>query len=98
MKLSQNRHYAYREFRNINNIILYYESLANEVSKFTIRDVTPGIAYKYQGHFYGLLKHLNVDPSLYLPSLYLNGLTSPYDYDGKQISIKIAGPINFPRQ
>lgn len=93
-----NKHYAYRQYGIINNYILYYESLKNKDDQYSIEVVEPGIAYRYQGDFYGLLDYLNISSSLYLPTLYLNGLQSPYDYDGVETSIKIAGEINFPRQ
>lgn len=93
-----NRHYAYRHYNTINNHILYYESLKNKDDQYRTEVVTPGIARKHQGDFYGLLNYLDIESSLYLATLYLNGLQTPYDYDGVETNIKIAGPINFPRQ
>lgn len=91
-------HYAYGSYRFINNVFLYYDGMENEISKFSREIIEPGVAYKYQGDFYGLLSHLNVQSHLLLPSLYLNGLASPYDYDGRTTEILIAGEINFPKQ
>lgn len=93
-----NKHYAYRQYGNINNFLLYYESLKNKDDQYSVEMISPGIAYRYQGDFYALLNHLNISSSLWLPCLYLNGLQTPYDYDGVNTAIKIAGEINFPRQ
>lgn len=90
--------YAYGSYRYINNTLLYYEGMKDERSKYSREIISPEVAFKYQGDFYGLLSHLNVPPHLMLPTLYLNGLTSPYDFDGKELELLIAGDINFPRQ
>lgn len=98
MLTPSSKHYAFRHYNTFNNYLLYYESLKNKDDQYRIEIISPGIARRYQGDFYGLLNYLNIEASLFLPSLYLNGLQTPYDYDGVLTHLKIAGPINFPRQ
>ncbi len=56
---------------------------------FTNIMVDPATAYVYQGNFYGLLSKLGIDPNYHAFTAYVNGLKSPYDYDGVTYSIKI---------
>lgn len=58
--------------------------------------VEPNVAYRFQGNFYGLLRELNIDLHLYLPTLYVNGFTNPVDFKGSEKSIKIATYPTMP--
>lgn len=87
---------GYRRYSTINNTILSYQALKSDINRFTVKTVEPLLAWKYRGDLYGLLVKLNVHPSLFLPTLILNDLTSPFDYNGLLLDLKIANPINMP--
>lgn len=52
---------------------------------------------KYQGDFHGLLTQLNIPTELHWITTRLNGLGSPMDYDGSNITIKVpnSGELDF---
>ncbi len=57
-------------------------------AKASITEIEETIAYKFKGDFYRLLKSIgDLQIELWYPSLLINGLTSPYDYDGKTTMI-----------
>lgn len=55
-------------------------------------DVTPGVAYKYAGDFYGLAQSLGVPPHLHWVTMRLNGLFSPNDYLDTMYVVRIPSP------
>lgn len=87
--------YRFNKYQIINNMFLYYDAMEIESDKYELRMIDPGVAWSFQGNFYGLLDHLRVDPQLFLITLYLNGYTSPFDFDGETSSIKVAHHTNF---
>jgi hypothetical protein len=46
-------------------------------------------AYRYQGDFFKLLRNKEVPASLWLLTTYLNGMSSPIEYDGYTTHIKV---------
>jgi hypothetical protein len=48
------------------------------------------MAYRYQGNLFGLFREMNIDQSLYLYTMYINGLTSPVEFDGTKYVFDIA--------
>lgn len=67
-------------------------------TEYELKVVEPGLAYRYQGNFYGLLKELTVPDYLYMNTLYINKLVSPLDYKGEGGVVKIAKSLNLPKQ
>lgn len=65
----------------------HLQFLRNHPSTATV-SVTPQTAAKYQGDFYGLLKHLNIGKNHYL-ILRMNQLYSPLDYHSEHLFLKI---------
>lgn len=57
--------------------------------------ILSNIGWMYQGDFYGLLKHLGVNKEFWVLSAYLNGLRTPFDFDGSLQTIKIATDTRF---
>lgn len=86
---------VYKNDNQINMSILYYDSLEDTRDKYRETIVEPGDGYRYQGDFYGLLSYLKVDPKLFLQTLYLNNLASPYDYNGEGMLLKIANEVDL---
>lgn len=62
--------------------------------------VEPGVAYKYEYDFYGLLSHLNVPPSLHWTTLRVNGYRDPRDYlhNNDQIVIPTEDDLIYVRR
>ena len=59
-------------------------------SNCVVRTVTGAAAHKYQGDFFGLLKHELYTPIEYwAPILLVNGYDSSSDYDGTRVDILI---------
>lgn len=88
--------YYYPNERALNNELLYYEALESHLDKYREVPVSAGLAYQYQGDFFGLLEKLKVDNKYFYATMYLNGLMTPYDFDGEETTLKIAQPINLP--
>ena len=51
--------------------------------------IDPSIAHRYEGNFFGLLKHLRVPEWQKYFVLNINHLTDPVDFDGEQTEIKL---------
>ena len=90
--------YAFSAYSGMNDRLQYYDSILDEERKFSRELISPDIAYKHQGDFYGLLQKLNVDKKLFLFALHLNGYTTPFEYDGVRTSINIPIEVDFPNQ
>lgn len=87
-------------FKNTSFLELTEEMLYldKEIQKKSYREVAlePIAHVHYKGNFYALLQDLNVDPDLYLYTLYLNNYTSPYDFGyRREKTIKIPNSINI---
>lgn len=82
--------YKFKDYLTMNDNLLYLDYINNNYD-FTEINISPDIAYRYQGNFFGLLRELSaVETSLYLYTLYLNDLVNPTDFDGKnKLTIKI---------
>lgn len=83
--------YQFESLTEINDNLQYLDYI-NANYEFNNVNVLPDIAYKFQGNFFGLLRHLgNIPPSLFTFTMYINGMTNPYEYDGeKMLTIKVA--------
>ena len=47
--------------------------------------IEPLVADKYRGDFYGLLDQLNIGIKYHYPTLLINGLDSPQEYNGETV-------------
>lgn len=92
-----NELFSYPDHESIRTVMLMYDAVQSDTDKYREQLVEPGLALQYKGDFYGLLMYYSLELRLFLPTLYLNGYTSPYEYDGEGGVIKIAGEINLPR-
>lgn len=69
---------------------VWFESFLPYLTKnLTLRTVTPAIAHKYQGDFYGLLDAANVPIEYHYYVMLTNGYQHPGDYDGVNTDIQI---------
>ena len=55
----------------------------------SIRNITPAMAAKYEGDFYGLLSELGVSKEYHYIAMMINGYRHANDYDGYLLEIKI---------
>ncbi len=76
---------------------LQYLDHFNNNYQFKTVTVLPSDAYKYQGNLFGLFKMMNIETSLYVFTMYLNGYNHPVDFDGSKYIFKLAikPPIPF---
>ena len=82
--------YSFEDVTELNDNLQYLDHI-NLNYEFKLVSVSPGIAYRYQGNFFGLLKELRtITPDLYVYTMYLNGLSNPTDYTGEKLTIKVA--------
>ena len=86
----------FKEYSNIHDNLCYLDYL-NKIKDFKVAIVPPDIAYRSKGNFYSLLYQMKIPSELYLYTLYLNGYTSPFEYDGykKELKIAIKPPIPY---
>lgn len=80
----------------MNDALLYTDYLSH-IKDFEELIVDHSTAYKYQGNFYGLLKELGVNHSLFVLTMYVNGLVNPLDYDGVGGSLRVAKTMPIPK-
>lgn len=80
----------------MNDVFLYTDYLG-QIKDYDEIMIEPDVAFKYQGNFYGLLKYLNVEPKLFVLTLYVNRLNNPIDYKGEAGSIKIGRNLPIPK-
>lgn len=85
----QTNDYSFNNYQDLNDHLLYIDYV-NKNYEYTVASVTPDMGYRYQGNFYGLLKELGVNSSLFLFTGYLNGILNPTDYNGTLLTFKIA--------
>lgn len=85
--------YGFSNYGRINDNLLYLDYIDNHY-EFKLIAVDPGLCYKYQGNFVGLMKRLDIEPKLYLYTMYLNKINNPLSFDGNATTLKI--PIKPP--
>ena len=95
MALEATLSFSYRSSGDIFERLLFLDSIKDDTRKYREELIEPAVAWKYQGDFYGLLNHMNIEPKYWLPSLYLSGYTSPVQYDGEKLTILVAKDVNF---
>lgn len=81
--------YNTSNYTTLNDSLVYLDYI-NNTYKFKNVTINPSIAYRYQGNMIGLFRELNIDPSLYLFTMYINGYTSPIEYKGDIYTLKLA--------
>lgn len=88
--------FNFNSYNELNDNLLFIDYINR---KYSYKDITisPDLAYRFQGNFYGLLNKLDINRDLYLFTLYLNGYNSPVDYDGKRLTLKIPTSPNLPK-
>ena len=62
--------------------LTYLRNLTNN----EIIEIEPGIAYKYEGDYYGMLMHHGILPEYHWSIMRMNGYMSPQDDRGEQSS------------
>ncbi len=87
--------YSFSTYQELNDNLLYLDYI-NRTYEFNIVTVNPGVAYRYQGNFFGLLRELNVTTNLFVYTLYLNGYNNPVDFNGDTYTIKVAIKPSIP--
>ena len=81
--------YSLDNYNELIDNILYLDYMKKNYS-FKEVNINVGLGYKYQGNFYGLLNELStINSNLYLYTLYVNGYTSPDQYDGTKLTILV---------
>jgi hypothetical protein len=81
--------YSFDSITELNDNLQYIDFIKANYD-FKEIAVDPGVAYRYQGNLFGLFRYLNVDPKLFLYTMYINNLTSPVDFNGEIYNFKIA--------
>lgn len=95
MALEANVIFSFVDNIDVFERLLFLDSIRNEDRKSRDEMVEPALAWKHQGDFYGLLQELQIEERFWVPSLYLSGYTSPVQYDGERLSIRIAKDVNY---
>jgi len=88
--------YKFPNYVNLNDNLLYLDYIDltynfNEVS------VLPDVALRYAGNLFGLFQEMNIPTNLYVFTMYINGYTSPVDFDGKKYVFKQAISPRVPK-
>ena len=60
---------------------------ARRLNQYQLREIEPYLTIAFKGDFYGLLRKLQVPPSMWYATLRLNNLSNPMDYLGQENSI-----------
>ena len=82
--------YSFNSITEINDNLQYLDYI-NSNYEFKEVNINPDMCYKFQGDFFGLLKELNIEPHLYMYTMYLNGYNNPVDFTGENLpTIKLA--------
>lgn len=87
--------YSFESIQQINDNLIYIDYIDAKYD-FKETPITDDLIHRYQGDFFGLLKKLNIETNLYLYSLYINGLTTPYEFislPNNTLRIPIKPPI-----
>lgn len=87
-QLQVNNH-RFVDYTNLNDNLLYLDHI-DITYNFNEVGVSPDIALRYRGNLYGLFKEMGIDTNLYVFTMYINGYTSPVDFDGKKFTFKLA--------
>lgn len=87
--------YKFQNYNKLNDNLLYLDYIDltynfNEVS------VEPNIALRYRGNLFGLFRHMRIETTLFVFTMYVNGYQSPVDYDGKKYTFKLATLPQIP--
>lgn len=83
------------EFSTLHDRLCFLDKI-NRITDFKIFTVDPATAMRSKGNFYSLLYQVGIPANLYLFTLYLNGFSSPYDYDGKKMEFKLGHQPDIP--
>jgi len=87
--------YSFESIQNLNDNLQYIDYIkANYIYKQVT--VEPAVSYRFQGNLFGLLRNLNVSPSLFLYTMYLNNYSSPFDFAGDRHTFTIATKPPIP--
>lgn len=85
----QVNNYRFSNYVRLNDNLLYLDYIDKKYN-FNEVGVSPDLALRYRGNLYGLFKEMRIEPSLYVFTMYINGYTSPVDFDGKRFTFKLA--------
>lgn len=91
-QLQVNDH-KFNDYVNLNDNLIYLDYI-NIVYNFNDVATTPDLALRYRGNLFGLFKELGISSNLYVYTMYINGYTSPLDFDGTKFEFKL--PIKPP--
>lgn len=81
--------YSFDSITELNDNLQYLDFIKANY-EFKEIAVDPGVAYRFQGNLFGLFRQLNIEPNLFLYTMYLNGITNPVEFNGQVYSFKIA--------
>jgi len=85
----QANNYRIDNYENYNDNLLYLDYIKNNY-EFQEILIEPAIAHAYQGNLIGLFGELNIEPGLYLFTMYINNIDNPVLFDGNLTTLKIA--------
>ena len=85
----QTNNYKLTDYSNYNDNLLYLDYIKNTY-EFQEIFIEPAKAHAYQGNLIGLFGELNIEPSLYLFTMYINNIDNPVLYDGTTTRLKLA--------
>lgn len=93
----QNLSFALADYNRLNDTLLYIDYI-NANYQYKDVFVAPDIAYRHRGNFTSLMAAMEIDPALYLYTMYVNGINNPVDFDGKPVTLKVPVIPPIPRQ
>jgi len=87
--------YLFDTYQELNDNLVYLDYISRTY-EFNTVTINPAQSYRYQGNLFGLLRNLNVSPSLFIYTMYLNGYNTPVDFKGDIYSLKLAIKPSIP--
>lgn len=81
--------YRFADYNKLNDNLLYLDHI-DITYNFNEVGVSPDVALRYRGNLFGLFQHMGIEKDLYVFMMYINGYTSPVDFDGNKFTFKLA--------
>lgn len=85
----QTNDFSFDSIQQLNDNLQYIDYIDHNYEYKTV-NVDPDVAFRYQGNLFGLFKELNIQPHLYVYTMYLNKYNNPVEYDGTKITFVLA--------
>lgn len=94
LEIFMKNNYRMKNYKYLNDRLQFIDYIDNKY-EYQTTSVLPLDAYRFQGNLFGLFKTMNIEPKLYLYTMYINGYTNPINYDGKKYIFKVPKDPNL---